>query len=357
MSSRMKTVEQKVDQCEAKEEQMEDKQELNLAKQDKVNSVFEERLKKLELNSGSGVIREIDDRMDKLNNLVMHRVPESTSEDPMERSAHDSAIIKVLMEKYLGIKDIDTDNKLRFIRRLGGRGEKEEARPILLGLKFTADLELVLDRSWMLSQCNNTTAQAVNIVRDLTVKQRQREFDMVNEACRKNLDRSGEDVNQNLVYKVVGRKGEKREIKVSLRQGEELDGEGKVIRREGWNRGQRGALNRQLGTGGNSEPLGKDRKETEPVEARTKPTIQKTPEQKKTTKEQRTTCNKGEGAEREEEVRKGKAIKGSGDWEPATGKRGRTSPSPDKVLKRGRAGGVMELKNRFQQMAEGLFRA
>ena len=60
--------------------------------------------KKLELNSGSGVIQEIDDRMDKLNNLVMHRVPESTSEDLAERQGHDAAIIKVLMEKYLGIK-------------------------------------------------------------------------------------------------------------------------------------------------------------------------------------------------------------------------------------------------------------
>ena len=117
-SSRMKTVEQKVDQCEAKQEQMEGKQELSVAKQDKVNTEFEDRLKKLELNSGSGVIKEIDDRIDKLNNLVMHRVLESTSEDPMERQAQDAAIIKVLMEKYLGIKDMDNDHKLRFIRRL-----------------------------------------------------------------------------------------------------------------------------------------------------------------------------------------------------------------------------------------------
>ena len=49
--------------------------------------------------------------------------------------------------------------------------------------------------------------------------------------------------------------------------------------------------------------------------------------------------------------------KGSGDWEPATGKRGRPSPSPDKVVKKVRGVGVLELKNRFQQMAEGLFRA
>ena len=74
----------------------------------------------------------------------------------------------------MGIKDIDTDNKVKFIRRLGKRGEREEARPILLGLKFTADLELVLDRSWMLGQSKNSTAEEINIVRDLTARQRQR---------------------------------------------------------------------------------------------------------------------------------------------------------------------------------------
>ena len=76
-------------------------------------------------------------------------------ECPTERTAHDAAIIKVIMEKYLGIKDMDTENKVRFIRRLGGRGEREEARPILLGLRFTADLELVLDICWMLGRNSN----------------------------------------------------------------------------------------------------------------------------------------------------------------------------------------------------------
>ena len=48
---------------------------------------------------------------------------------------------------------------------------------------------------------------------------------------------------------------------------------------------------------------------------------------------------------------------GDWEWEPATGKRGRPSPCPDKVMKRVRGGGVLELKNKFQKMAEDLFRA
>ena len=58
---------------------------------------------------------------------------------------------------------------------------------------------------------------------------------------KKNLERSQEEVDENIVYKVVGRKGEKREIRVTLRQGEELDDTGKVIRIDGWARGRGGA--------------------------------------------------------------------------------------------------------------------
>ena len=171
---------------------------------------------------------------------------------------------------------MDIEHKLRFIRRLGGRVDGADARPILLGLKFTADMELVLDRSWMLSQCNNQAARDINIVRDLTAKQRQREADMVTEASRKNLERIQEEIDQNIVYKVVGRKGEKREIKVALRQGEVLGSDGKVIRREDWARGTRRGDNRPPRTGGKTEPLGKARTA---VASETPQPAMKTPEQ------------------------------------------------------------------------------
>ena len=350
MSSRMKTMEQRVDKCEDKQDRMENKQELQVAKQDKVNNEFEERLKKLELNSGSGAIREIDDRMEKSYNLVVHRVPESTLEDPKERAAHDAFMIKVTMEKYLGIEGMDTDNKVRFIRRLGGRREEEEARPILLGLKFTADMELVLDRSWMLGRSNSKAAQAINIVRDLTVRQRQREADMVKEAYRKNLERNQEDQDLNLVFKVVGRKGEKREIKVPLRYGEEIDDLGRVASVDGRGFGNSRGASRPLGTGGNSEPLGSNRTSVQSkesgmvgvkgVEEANLGDI-KGPEDNMELGDSKDTRNKKE----------------SGDgWQPAVGKRGRGSPSPDKVLKKARGGAVTEIRNRFQKMAEDLFK-
>ena len=242
----------------------------------------------------------------------------------------------------------------------------ELARPILLGFKFTADLELVLDRSWMLGQANNKTAKDINIVRDLTAKQRQREADMVTEASRKNLERSQEEFEQNIVYKIVGRKGEKREIKVTLRLGEELGDAGNVVRRDGWTRGNRRDLVRPLRTGGNSEPLGSSNagsagvgaagdggsnagggaaaRPEEPPKQAAKTPKKKSPERKEVG---------GQG----DRVRAFNKESGDWEWEPATGKRGRPSPSPDKVIKKVRGAGVLELKNRFQQMAEGLFKA
>ena len=50
-------------------------------------------------------------------------------------------------------------------------------------------------------------------------------------------------------------------------------------------------------------------------------------------------------------------VSGDG-WQPAVGKRGRASPSPDKVLKKTRGGEAegLEIRNRFQKMAQDMFR-
>ena len=217
---------------------------------------------------------------------------------------------------------------------MGAKVNGENARPILLGLRFTADLEMVLDRSWMLGQATNKAAKDINIVRDLTVKQREREADLASGAAKKNMERSQEELDQNLVYKVVGRKGEKREIKVTLRQGEEVDDAGIVTRSDGWGRGIRRDYGRPHVTGGNREPLG-NRPEAAVETVQPKP---KTPRQDK--------------VEKVSEVLGAKKVSGDWEWGPAAGKRGRQSPSPDKVMKKVKAGAGagLELKNRFQQM-------
>ena len=349
MSSRMKTVEQRVDKFEDSQQQMDNKQELQVANQVKVNSEFEERLRKLELNSGTGTIREVDDRMDKSYNLLVYSVPESNSGDPKDRAEHDAAMIEAIMGRHLSIEGMNTENKVKFVRRLGARGEREDLRPILLGLKFTADIELVLDRTWMLSRSSSKAAQEINIVRDLTVRQRQKEADMVKDALKKNIERSTEEQDLNLVYKVVGRRGERREIRVPLRQGEILDRQGRVIREDGRDSGsnRRSTASRPLATGANSEPIGAAKVPDTAVPQNT------TANNIANAKDNIVVENKGE----ENASKVDNKVSGDG-WQPAVGKRGRASPSPDKVLKKSRGGAVavLEIRNRFQRMAQEIFR-
>ena len=132
------------------------------------------------------------------------------------------------------------------------------------------------------------------------------------------------------------KKGEKREIKVTLRQGE-VDDAGIVTRRDGWGWGNRRDYDIPHVTGGNREPLG-NRPEAAVDTVQPKP---KTPRQDK--------------VEKVSEVLGAKKVSGDWEWGPAAGKRGRQSPSPDKVLKKVKAGAGLELKNRFQHMAQDLF--
>ena len=117
----------------------------------------------------------------------------------------------------------------------------------------------------------------------------------------------------------------------------------------------RGETSRPIATGGNREPLGKERRETQPA-VKPHPAVPEprlTMNKKTPAKHQDQSKGKEKVQEQVEQV----INKGSGDWEwqPASGKRGRTSPSPDKVLKRFRGVGVLEIKNWFKRMAEDIF--
>ena len=128
-----------------------------------------------------------------------------------------------------------------------------------------------------------------------------------------------------------------------------MDHEGKVTREMGGGRGGRGARGGgpsfAFATGGNKEPLGHRGQQTnneaqQAAQPTPKPTV---PVPEKGNKEETP------------EVQSVQNVSGSGDWLPATGKRGRSSPSPDKLIKRAKGGGVLELKNKFQKLAESVF--
>jgi len=104
---------------------------------------------------------------------------------------------------------------IRFCRRIGEKGE--EPRPMVVGLNREAQKEELLDRA---KDLQNTVFANIGIVPDLTQEQRKDEADMAKEADRRNMDRSEDEWAKNLIWKVLGRRGEKRLVKVVEREGE-----------------------------------------------------------------------------------------------------------------------------------------
>ena len=81
-----------------------------------------------------------------------------------------------------------------------------------------------------LRKAREETLRAVVIVKDLTLKQRKNEEEMKKRVMRKNLTRKDEEVQGGLVWKMLGRRGERREVQVKLWDGETVNQEGWVVR-------------------------------------------------------------------------------------------------------------------------------
>lgn len=191
---------------------------------------------------GPSVVREMDERGLKGNNLVFHRVTEAEAGDAKMRVDHDKVAIQHLM-MVMGV-ELDVETATKTVRRLGARGNdgedegSREPRPLLVGFVHYHHTEAMLENSWKLARAEEESTRAVSVVKDLTMRQRAAEKEMYRQVSIKNLDRSGENISANLVFKVVGKRGFKREILAPLRDGEYLSEEGEVR----WDRGE-GASN------------------------------------------------------------------------------------------------------------------
>ena len=116
-------------------------------------------------------------------------------------------------------------------RRLGERKARENPRPLLLIFKLKEDRDFLLGRAPRLSRETDIYWRDINIVADLTKKQRDMEQDMYKKAEQSNLRRSEDDIAKNLVWKVVGRRGERLLRQYELRDFEEINQEGRVVPR------------------------------------------------------------------------------------------------------------------------------
>ena len=213
-------------------------QDSRLDMQEKEIKALKEQVIRMGDMGGPSAVREMDERAMKGNNLVFYRVKEAgEGVDAKMRVDHDKVAIQHLL--IIMELELDVEKATKVVRRLGARGNDAEGeadrdpRPLLVRFVHQHHTEAILDNRWRLSKEEDPTIQAVSVVKDLTMKQRASEREMHRLAFRKNLERSRENIEANLAFKVVGKRGSKREILAPLRDGETISEEGEV----GWNRG------------------------------------------------------------------------------------------------------------------------
>ena len=236
LSAKMIDTEKQLSDQSGRMDRVEDKtkhQDTRLDSQEREIKLLREQMAKMGDMGAPGVMREMDERACKENNLVVHRVRESVEMDTRARISHDKRVIQELLDE-LGV-EVGVEQDTKFVRRLGamssnGSGEEErEPRPLLVGLIHRYHSEVILENCWKLSEKEDPALRAVSIVRDLTARQRAGEKDMYKEAARKNMARTQENIETNMAFKIVGPRGSKREILAPLLGGQEVNTEGEVI--------------------------------------------------------------------------------------------------------------------------------
>lgn len=204
-----------------------------------------EKVDKMAEDTGSNAIKEMDERESKTNNLVFHHILEGREREGIDKKEEDMASVQKVLD-YLKVKVVVRE-ETRLCRRMGevkgrGEGQEEDPRPLLIGFKYRNDVEEILANCPNLRKAREETLRAVSIVKDLTLKQRKNEEEMKKRVMRKNLTRKEEEVQGGLVWKMLGRRGERREVQVKLWDGETVNQEGWVVREGDEGRYRRGSV-------------------------------------------------------------------------------------------------------------------
>jgi hypothetical protein len=192
-------------------ETVEDKSEKNaedIASVGKKLEKIEEKLKNRSSQDVDAVYEEFREREAKRLNVIMHGVLECD-----ERENNGEKRIEWDMK---GIEDIFkvlelnlTREDVKFCRRVG---EKSQApRAMIVGFHTEYARSILLRYTKHLAE---TEYEDVSIMPDLTKRQRQEEASMNEEANRRNEEELTEDdMAKNLIWKVIGQRGEKRLVK------------------------------------------------------------------------------------------------------------------------------------------------
>jgi hypothetical protein len=169
---------------------------------------------------------EMTRREERRKNIILHGLQESREMDGRKRMEED----KTRLDEVFTILDVNVvaENDVEFCRRAGEKSDRP--RPLIVGFYMEWSKEIVLKHAKRLM---NSTMNEVTIVPDLTDKQRKAEKELDGEAMRRNRDElNEEDLAKNLMWKVVGKKGQKRLMKV-YNNGTETGGEWTRVRGAG----------------------------------------------------------------------------------------------------------------------------
>jgi len=157
------------------------------------------------------VLEEMDERERRRKNVVLYGVKESDEADGRQRMEDDKRKLNTIFT-VIDV-NLSVEDDLEFCRRLGGRGDT--ARPLLCGFYTDWSKQTLLKFSKRLAE---TDYSEVSVAPDLTKQQRKEEANLEAEATKRNGELTEDDRAKNLMWLVVGRKGQRRIIKTTRRE-------------------------------------------------------------------------------------------------------------------------------------------
>jgi hypothetical protein len=257
MNHRLKTIEENVEKVS---KAVKDNSDAIKEMDKKVDAISEGLKKKDDRVEGKiqdqqrEMYEELRERDIRKKNVIFHGIQELQKENATykERVEWDRASISnILRELKLNMKD----DAVKFSKRIGEAGGSA-ARPILAGFHMELD-KLNLLR--VARNLENSRYSDVNVVPDLTKRQRDEEAELKREAERRNKSLTETDVSKNLHWVVVGARGERRLTKEKKdaewnTTGRRMTRGGRRDGRGGQTRG--GASGRRILTGANSVARG-----------------------------------------------------------------------------------------------------
>ena len=182
---------------------------------------LEENVRTLQSNpasgAGSSLLEEMSDRASRDRNLIIYGMEEPADDTPDDLTP---LLPSLSLQSSVSQSVITT-------RRLG-RKLPNKPRPMVAVMKDRSSRDLILEKAPLLSRTSNPVLKKVSIKTDLTKRQRELERDLNGQAAQRNLSLTQDEISKNGVWKVLGRRGEKRLARKELRPGERLEENGKV---------------------------------------------------------------------------------------------------------------------------------